>query len=41
MVENCYMNCKNCDQKESCDNPEKKVEAFIETAMDDKHNFSA
>ena len=26
MVENCYMNCKNCDQKESCDNPEKKVE---------------
>jgi len=26
MVENCDMNCKSCEQKESCDNSEKKIE---------------
>jgi len=38
MVEHCDMNCKSCDQKESCDNPEKKVENNLDKKL--KENMS-
>ena len=38
MAENCDMNCKSCDQKESCDNPEKKTENNLDEKL--KNNMS-
>lgn len=33
MTENCDMNCKSCEQKESCDNPEKKTENNLDEKL--------
>lgn len=30
MTENCDMNCKSCNESESCDNPEKKVKSDLD-----------
>jgi Mrp family chromosome partitioning ATPase len=38
MVENCDMNCKSCNESESCDNPEKKVENNLDIKL--KENMS-
>ncbi len=38
MAENCDMNCKSCDEIESCDNPEKKVENNLDKKL--KQNMS-
>ena len=33
MVENCDMNCKSCNESESCDNPEKKTENNLDKKL--------
>ena len=38
MTENCDMNCKSCGQKESSDDPEKKVENNLDEKL--KRNMS-
>jgi len=38
MTENCDMNCKSCNESESCDNPEKRVENNLDEKL--KRNMS-
>jgi len=38
MTENCDMNCKSCNELESCDNPEKRVENNLDEKL--KRNMS-
>ena len=38
MTENCDMNCKSCNESESCDNPEKKTENNLDEKL--KNNMA-